>query len=284
MNWIILILLSVITYSISVILQKLILKENKSDPVVFSFAFQITTGLIIWLYAGITHQLIWQPTKEIVTNLIGMTLLYGMGNILIFKGLQLIEASKFTILFATRAIFTIAGSTLLLGEALQNIQYLGASLILLGIILVNTTQKKLSIGKKDLYVIMGAICFGIANTNDRYLLSSLNLYQFVILAFLMPGLFVGFVYLKRMTYLRTLIQNQLWKKILILSTVYAASAVLFFAALQATPNSSQVAAINLTSTIMIAIMGITLLKERSHMLNKIIGAGITFLGLLLVTR
>lgn len=284
MTWLILILLSVVTYSISVILQKIILRGDKSDPVIFSIVFQVITGVLIGVYAVVTGQLVWNPIGDLWPNMLLMIALYGVGNVFIFKALQLVDASKFTILFATRGLFTIIGSSVLLGEALKNNQLLGAVLILVGIIIVNFTRGKLRLEKQDVYAFTAALLFGIANTNDRYLLGALNLYQFVTLSFVLSGLFVGILYYRKLHLVSYFLQSNIWRKMLALAAIYAVSAVLFFGALQLAPNSSQVAAINLTSTILIAILGITILHEKTHVLNKIVGTVISFIGLVLVSR
>lgn len=58
---------------------------------------------------------------------------------------------------------------------------------------------------------------------------------------------------------------------------------MFFVALQKAPNSSQVAAINLTSVIVIVLLSIIFLKEHTDWLKKIVGAVLSFIGLLLLT-
>ncbi len=284
MSWLFLILMSVVTYSFSVILQKVVLKNDQNDPIMFSVIFQLITGLIIGTYAVTTSQLIWQPINSLWPNMVFMAGLYGVGNIFIFKSLQLVDASKFSILFATRGLFTIIASSILLGEALQNMQYLGAVLILVGIILVNIANNKIIIARQDLYAIVAALLFGIANTNDRFLLGSLNLYQFVTLSFIISALLVGTIYFKNMYKVKVYFQNGLWKRMIFLSVVYAISSVMFFAALQLAPNSSQVAAINLTSTILISILGITFLNEKTNMVKKLLGAIVSFVGLILVSK
>ena len=47
MSWQILILISVVLYSISVLLQRVLLKENDSRPVAYAMFFQFLTGIVL---------------------------------------------------------------------------------------------------------------------------------------------------------------------------------------------------------------------------------------------
>lgn len=74
----------------------------------------------------------------------------------------------------------------------------------------------------------------------------------------------------------------IWK-LLLLCVIYAAGSLMFFVALQKAPNSSQVATINLTSVVVIVLLAIIFLKERAEWPKKVIGAVLSFIGLLLVS-
>src|SRR4030067_3803918 len=148
MNWQLLILISVTLYSIFVLLQRVILKENESQPIAYSIFFQLLTGIVIgmvgFLFADMSLPL---NLNDLILNLILMTFLYGFSNVFIFKSLKETEASKFTIVFATRAFFTVLASSLLLKEFLTRSQFLGALLIFSGVVLVNLKSYKFSLDK-----------------------------------------------------------------------------------------------------------------------------------------
>ena len=277
------ILVSVILYSISVLLQRVILKENESQPIAYSMFFQLLVGIVI----GITGSLFADMSlpsnlTPLFWNLLLMTFLYAFANVFIFKSLKLTEASKFTIVFATRAFFTVFASSLLLKEFLTGSQFLGALLIFSGVVLINLKSSKFSLDKGSLFALLGALAFGLANTNDRYLLKSFNIYPYITLAFIAPFFLMTVIYPKELKHLKLFLGKTVLKKVLLLSVIYAFSAISFFAALQISNNSSRVASANLTSVIITVILSALFLKERESLSKKIAGAVLSFIGLLLL--
>jgi len=283
MSWQLFISVSVILYSISVLIQRLILKEDQSNPVSFSIFFQFLTGVVIGI-AGFIFSDMSLPSNlsPLLLNMALMIVLYGFANIFIFKSLKVTEASVFTILFATRGFFTVLASSLLLKEFLTGLQLVGALLIFISIILVNYKSKRFSFGKGELLALLGGVIFGLANTNDRYLLNHFNVYPYVSIGFIAPSLLMATIYPKELRGIKELIKKGTLGKMFLLSTLYAASAVTFFYSLQITSSSSQVASINLTNIVLTVLLSIIFLKERSNIPKKAVGAILTFIGLLLL--
>ena len=283
MGWQLLILISVILYSISVLFQRVILKENESQPIAYSMFFQLLVGIVIGIIGFVFADMsLPSNLASLFWNLVLMTFLYAFSNVFIFKSLKQTEASKFTIVFATRAFFTVLASSLLLKEFLTGTQFLGALLIFSGVVLVNLKSTKLSLDKGSLLALFAAIAFGIANTNDRYLLRSFNIYPYATLGFVAPFFLMSIIYPRELKHIKLFLSKKVLKKVLLLSVVYTVSAIAFFAALQVSSNSSQVASVNLTSVIITVILSVIMLKERSNLSQKIAGAVLSFVGLLLI--
>lgn len=158
----------------------------------------------------------------------------------------------------------------------------GTLLIILGVVLVTLKSAKVSLSRNEMYALLAGICFGFANTNDRILLKTFNLYPFVFLAFIVPAIMVAVVKPDAAKKTKVFLGKTLLTRMVMLCVVYAASAITFFAALQASPNSSQVASINLTNVILTVLFSIIFLRERTNMPNKLAGAVASFVGLLLV--
>lgn len=283
MPWQVLIILSVILYSISSVVQKVLLKDDKNDPIAFSLLFQFSVGIIVGLFSFSIGRLQIPNLQPHLFNLFIMVILYGFGNILLFKSLQKIDASKFAILFSGRALFTILASSVLILEGLSLKQYFGVFLILAGIILVNLQSKKLEFGKYDLLAILAAATYGLANTNDRILLKSIDLYSFVTLGFLLPPIMTQILYFKKLPIMVKMLNRKFAWKLLVLCILYATSALLFFAALQNSNNSSQVVSINLSSVIFTVLLATIFLKENKNILKKIIASVICFAGLIILS-
>lgn len=184
MSWQILVAISVVLYSVSVLLQRVILKESNSKPIAYSIFYQFLIGLFMAIIGFLFADMRLPNLKPLSFNLILMAFLYGFSNLFIFKSLKQTEASKFTIVFATRTFFTILASSLLLKELLTGKQFIGVLLIFSGVVLVNLKSARVSFGKGEIFALLGAVCFGLANSNDRYLLRHLDLYPYMAVCFI----------------------------------------------------------------------------------------------------
>ena len=113
MTWEILLTISVLTFSVSILLQRVLLKDDQSDPIAYSIVYQLFTGILIGIYAlfnGFTTP----NLVQLIPNLILMIILYGGANIFMWNGLRMIDLSEFTIIFSSRALWTIIGGVVLL--------------------------------------------------------------------------------------------------------------------------------------------------------------------------
>jgi len=285
MSWQILIGISVILYSVSVLLQRILLKNNKSEPISFSIFFQIGVALVIGIIVLIIQGRI--PISNIANiswSVLVMTILYALSNIFIFKSLKVTEASRFTIIFSSKTLFAIIGSSLIFKEGLTPIQWVGAVLIIVGVVAVSSSKLNLKFNKGDMFALAAAFLFGLANTNDRFLVKFFDPYSYVVLGFLLPGVLIAIFYPKKIVNMKEYIKKTFIFKMLLLCLLYGLSAVAFFAALSISPNSSQIFTINAFGAIITVVLAIIILKERDYLARKIIGAIISLAGLLLVNK
>lgn len=281
MSWQILIAASIFLYSISILLQRLLLKEEKSSPVAYSIFFQLTTGIIIAVFGFLFGSMQFPNIKPIFPNILLMIALYGFGTIFSFRALKKIEASRFTVLFSSRAFFTVVFSSLLLKEFLTGRQILGALLIFAGVIIVSQQTAKLGFGRGEIWALFSALLFGAATTNDRYLLNFFEVYPYITLGFIAPPLLVILVYPHKLKKLTLFLRKKRLKRILFLCLIYAFWAITFFSALQKADNSSQAVSVFTTNVVATVILSIIFLGERENLAKKISGAFLSFLGLLM---
>jgi drug/metabolite transporter (DMT)-like permease len=285
MSWIVLISISILLYSISVLLQRLLLKDNNSEPISFAIFFQIGVAIVIGILVLIIHGEIpiFDMTK-IFWNVLVMTFLYALANVFIFKSLKTTEASRYTVIFSSKTLFAVLGASLFFGEGLTLTQWIGAILIIFGIIIISLKDfnKKINIG--DLFAFIAAILFGLTNTNDRFLVKYFDPYTYVVIGFLLPGLAIAMFYPNKLANLKIYFKKNIFYKMTIICLLYGLSAVAFFTALQTTSNSSQLFSINSFGAIIIVIFSIVFLKENDNIAKKLIGAIVSIVGLLLVNK
>lgn len=283
MNWIALILISVLFTSISSLLQRVLLKDAKHDPIVLSVVFQLVTGLLLGTVGLIFYGLDFSGTQEVWPNLLVLILLYGFGNAFVFKSLSQIEASNFIVIFSLRAFVTMVTSFILLGQQITGMQIFGSLLIFGSVVLVNLKSAKFSFKTPEILAIGAAICFGLANTNDKVLLDSIDLYPYLILAFILPAILIAALNPRKMTKLQSRFNRKDIIKILILCFVYAIGSATFFSALQQVDIVSKVTTVSLTSVILTVLLSVIILQEKKHLLAKLIGAILCFAGLVMIS-
>jgi drug/metabolite transporter (DMT)-like permease len=283
MSWQVLIALSVLLYSFSVLLQKVLLKDNKSDPVSFSIFFQIGVSVIIGALVLLVKGGITIPDmSQIWIYVLLMTILYGLANISIFKSLKLIDASQFGVIIQSRNLFAIIGTSLIFNEILTTKQWVGAILLIAGVIVVSLNKTKFRLDKGSILALVAGLLFGAANVNDRFLVSYFDPYSYVVIGFLFPAIFISALYPKKLAGIKVFLERKFLFKMVLLCLIFGLSATAFFAALSTTGNASQLFSINAFSVITVVIFSIIFLKERDFMPRKIAGAILSLIGLLLV--
>ena len=285
MSWQLLVGISVVLYSVSVLLQRLLLKDEKSEPISFSIFFQVGVELTIAVLVLLIHGSIPLPDfSEISWSVLIMTVLYALANISIFKSLKATEASRFTVIFSSRTIFAVIATSVVFSETLTINQWFGALLIIIGVIIVSIKETKSKINKGDLLAMIAAVLFGLANTNDRFLVKFFDPYSYVIIGFLLPAILIGIIYPKKITGIKTYFKKDFIYKMILLCTLYGLSALAFFTALQITPNASLAFAMYAFSGVLTVVLAIILLKEKDYLSRKIVGAVLSLVGLLLTNK
>jgi len=228
MSWPILISISVFLYSFSVILQRILLKDEKTEPISFAIFFQlgvaVVTAILVLLFVG---KITLPNLSEISWNVLLMTVLYALANVFLFKSLKTIEASRFAVIFSSKTLFAVLGVTIFLNEGLRLIQWVGALLILAGVVTVSIKRLDLKIGKGDLFAFVAAILFGLANTNDRLLVGFFNPYSYVVLGFVLPAILMSAFYPKSLLKMTIYFRRRFVNKMLLLCAMYGQSAVTF---------------------------------------------------------
>ncbi|MBI2430560.1 MAG: DMT family transporter [Candidatus Levybacteria bacterium] len=284
MSWQVLIAVSLLCYSVTTLLQRVFLKDSKINPVLFAIYFQFFTGVFIGIFGFALSDMSLPPLRPFLGNLLLMAVLYALANTLIFNALKQIEASRFAIIFSSRTLFTIFASSLLLKEGLTLQQFGGAFLILTGIVVANMKTKMFIFGKTEFLVLVAAACFGFALTNDSFLLKSFSLYPYAFINLIFPAIFLFLLNISKIKDGSFFFKAKFFGRMIVISFLYAVSVLTFFSALQTSGNSSQISAISTVSVIITVILAIIFLKEQENMGKKILGAILSFIGLLLITR
>ncbi len=283
MNWQILLSFSVLSYAGATLAQRLLLKDAETDPVAVAIFEPILTSFLVCLF------IFWKGFSfngfgAILPNIALMTAIYAAGSVFYFKAVKLIEASEFTIVFTARSLFTIAGATLILGEKFNLLQMVGALLIIVSIVVISFEKKRaaLKFRKGELYAISAAILFGLGFVNDAYILQRFDATLYLVLTMIFPALGVWVFNPKAAVKAKVFLNMRVLPKLVLLSSFFAVSGVSYFLAYQDGHNAAQLSALDQTATIIAVVLAIIFLRERDNLWKKVIGAIISFIGVLLL--
>ena len=280
MPWIFFSLLSILAVSISNILQRVLMKDDKSDPFLYSIVFQFAAAAITGTFALIKGFAL-PPIGQLPLNFFLEAVLYGLGTVFIFKSLQGLESSEVTILSSARLLVTIITAVFLLHEPFGLMRILGACLIIFAILLVTERKKGFKLNRGILYAFLMSLCYGLAVTNDAFILrQNKDVLSYTAIAFFLPGIFLLFIKPDAIKKMPSLLRPSAFRNMLIMSFFYSVAAVSFYTAIGLGGNASQVGPINQASVIVTVILAILFLGEKKNLIKKIVSAIIVFAGVL----
>lgn len=284
MPWQFFLAINIFAYSVTTLLQKVLIKNQNSRPITYTIFFLLFTGIIVSLVGVSLHAITFpEITPVILVNLVLGTFLYAFGNVYIFKALKATEASKFTIIYSTRVAFTVLVSVMFLGELFSLKDILGAVLIFIGIVIVSIKSARIALNKGDVYSFIAAILYGLANANARFLLHTFYVFPYMLFVFFTPVLLLAIIYPKEIQHAKLFLKGRNFFAMCIVSVIYAIANIAFFEALKLGPSASLVSTVVLVGVIVTVILSIIFLHERENIGRKLLGALISFIGLVILS-
>ena len=282
MSWLYLTLLSVILSSVASILQRMLMKGDKSNPYSYTIIFHFLLGFLI-LVVGLVQGSNFSLFSGNVYVLFLAGALWGICQVFLFKALQLVEASELTIMSGLRVVITIFASIFFLNQVFTGLNILGTLLILASTFLVANFGKGFKLNKGLAYTLAMTFFGGLAIVAD-----SANVQHYDVLAYstysnFLSGLFILAFYPKALQQWRNFVQPSFLIKMLPLAVFSASQGVLYLLALSYGGNTAQVGTIRQASIIVTVLLAIIFLKERSNLGPKFIAAVLVTAGVILLS-
>lgn len=283
MSWQLLIFISVIFEALGRITQRVIMKGEKSDPISTAIIYQFIASLFFVIASGFVGFSI-PDIRPLVPFLLLTPIFWGGGNIFVFRSLKTTEASVFTVLFALRTLVVIVLSLLLLGESFSLLQVIGALLILGAVILVSWKKEQMKLKRGELFALIAAVFIACGIINDSYIVRTVPVLPYLAYNFFTSALFVWLLHPSRTKRVVTTLQEKaiMWKAIL-LAFIFAVAAGTSVYAYQVGNNAAQLGAIYPVSNILVVLLAIVFLKERSSIVKKIAAVIISVIGVILIS-
>ncbi len=275
--WLILTLLSVLVASVATILQKVLMKGEKSDPYSYAVVFHILMGLVALTF-GLVSGTDFSLFQGNIWMLFLAAALWGTCQVFLFKALQLAEASEVTIVSGVRVIVTILASVIFLNEVFTGWNVFGTVLILISTVLIANRKKGLKFDKGLLYTLAMAFFGGLAIVAD-----SANVQQYEVLAYsafsnILAGLFILAVYPKTVTQWKTFVNLNFLAKILPVTVFSVLQGMLYLFAFTYGEHTAEIGTIRQASVIVTVLLAVLFLGERDNLWKKCIAAMLVTLG------
>ena len=282
MSWQLLTALSVIMFSLNGLFHRVLMKEESSDPIAQTIAFYGLGGifaLVVTAFRGGFHYQI--PLSQIPLFILFAT--FGtLAPVLSFKALKLIGASESSILSSSTRLWVVLGAFVILHEPFSINKILGTLVILLGIGIAQWQKEKLAINKGTVFALLAAFSYAITEIIAFYILRDFDVPSFSVYSCFLPVIILLLISPKSFGKLSFYFPLKRALNIGFVSVNDTISTMLLFLAYQVGHNAAQIGPLMATQTILSVLLAIIILKERNNMLNKILGAIIVVLGVILV--
>jgi drug/metabolite transporter (DMT)-like permease len=283
MSWIFLILIGILFISISSLFQRVLLKDEQSDPFTYAIIFQLIIAILFFIYVAFTGFNL-PPLKPLIPHLLLTSLLYALSNLFYFKGLKTIEVSESSILSSSKAVWTMLTATIFLGEQVDLARIAGMFLVLAGITVVSWKRRDWKLNKGHFFILTGAFFLGIAFTNDAFLLNHFEAPSYSAIAFLFPALLLLAIRPKSINKFRLFLDKKRLFRMVVASFLLGIGNLSVYYSYQRGGDASQIAPISQSSIIFVVILAFIFLKERKRFAQKVIGSLLVLIGVwLLVT-
>jgi drug/metabolite transporter (DMT)-like permease len=281
MTWQLLTIISVLSLSISVILQRILIHRDKTDPFAYAVVFQGIVGILLTVVAVSVGFSLPGIEKVILPAIISI-IFYGVGHIVYAKTLQKIEASAFSVLFATQAIWIMALGIVLLGETITAIQIVGTVLIFAGVGLLIKNISAVFKDKGTLLGLLTGLMFGVAIMSWSYVGRYTDALSWAAISFIGTSLVAFLVRPKSIQKMKPLLKPNVLVTLVLLAVFYGiGSLAMLFAYKEG--SFAIISPLRQTSIIVTVLLALAFLpQERNRIRRKIVAALICVVGVVLI--
>lgn len=281
MTWQLLAAISVLGLSVSVVLQRVLLHKNKADPYAYAVVFQGIVGVLLTVFV-LFYGFSLPNIKNLIVPALISIVCYGVGHIIYAKTLQHVEASAFSVLFATQAIWMMILGVTLFHETLTVLQLLGSLLIFASVALLVQNIRALAVNKGVALGLLTGLLFGVAITAWSYVGRHTDALSWAAISFIGTSLASLCVKPSAVKAMKPLFRGRVLTTLGLLAIFYAIGSVaMLFAYKEGT--FSIVSPLRQTGIIVTTLLALLLLPaERTHIARKMAAAAVCLAGVLLV--
>ena len=207
--------------------------------------------------------------------------IYGLSISLQYSALKRIDMSVMGIVLRLNILFSSLIGVIVLGEKMNEWNYLGLFAILIGNFIVLSKKGKFNISYGVVFVILAALCSAFASNLDKFILNYINSAFYVTLN---SFLIMFTLFLMRPRALKesiSLIKGRF--KLFLLFSCLNIIAWYFASYVLQNMDVSKFVPIQKTITLIIPVLsGILIFKEKENIKQKLIGLGLAIIGITLM--
>jgi len=281
MSWQLLTAISVFSLSLSVIFQRRLIHKDKTDPFAYAVVFQAIVGILLMAVAvPIGFKL--PGIRAVALPAIISIVCYGVGHIIYAKTLQHVEASAFSVLFATQAIWIMILGIVLLGERLSLLQIIGTALIFVGVGLLAKNIKSMFKDRGVLLGLLTGLLFGVAIAAWSYVGRHTDTLSWAAISFLGTALVAFLVHPQSFRQLRPLLRPGTLLTLGLLGIFYGiGSLAMLFAYKEG--SFAIISPLRQTSIIATVLLALLFLpQERNRIGRKVLASFVCAVGVVLI--
>lgn len=283
MSWFEFTLVHVAFMSCAALINKRTLNVKDLDELVFGAFVQLTTGLICFVivfFEGFDYRLI----PESISLFPLMIIVYLVAVSLFFVGLKNIDLSEETILSSTGAVWGLVLGTLFFGEIITIIKIAGVVLVVAASLTPFVKKEKVVLGRYQKYILIAAFFYALGAVFDKKLNSYGSPISYIALSFTIYGFVMLAFYGKRTlkAFNKAFRKIEFWKGTLINGVLYAFAFWALFKAYQEGGEISRMFPMTLSTSVIVPILGVVVLKEHDKWKRKLIAVIILLFGIFLI--
>lgn len=281
MDWFWLTLISILFVSVANVLQRVLMKHDKSNPYSYAIVFHLLLALLNAICIIIFNSQIALFNGNFLLLIIS-SVLWGATSVFLFKALKLLDVSEVTILSTTKIFVIIIASILFLHESFSLKKALGAIIIVIATILVTNQKGKMKFNEGVFYTFLMVVFSGTALVIDSFNVKNYDPIFYNTIQNLLSGLFLFFVAPKALREWKQFTSPSFIVRMLPLTFFSTIQALTYLIALKTPGITAQSGVMRQSTIIVTVILAVIFLGERKEITKKIIAGTLVTIGIILL--
>ena len=282
MPWYFFAIISVLGISIAILLERLLMKEENSNPISYAIIFQFLVGIISLIITVLLNKFVLPENANLLPRFFVSAFLWAGMTVFNFKAIKTLTAGEITILGTSGTVISILLGILFLGETLKISGILGILLIFAAILIINSDKLSFNSKRGVMFALLSAICGGVAVVNDAFILRSYEAFSYMAIISLLPGFILLLLFPKQFLESKKLLNLRGIKLMTIFCIFYSIQGIAYYLAFQKGAPVSQLSPLVRSSIVLTVLLGAMFLKERQNLLKKLFAAVIASAGAIMV--